>query len=470
MALDKQYDFFISYNQADRFWADWIGCQLEANDFRVFHPGWDIHAGQNEVYVINQFLENVKNQQGKTRILLLFSPNFGENTVVETLWQDVKKIDPSGELGLNIPVLIKDNAETKIPNFLNSNKKLNLSSFGENEEAKATTVLVKHINGGRAKVNFHQDENYQFPPSIAASQKNTLNNEQRKRLIQLIGCIDKSAQSSPIVANAKAALSGETKKPVRPQTFAYLISGHRSEWPEAIIHKLYQQFKAQLTIDAEITSLDRRGQDLLPGQSAPEFLWEFFKNCCSPTADNVASYLSEQKTTHLFFRTIARSTQEREPQFLTDLIKAWVDLRLKSTSHNHFLILINSESAKPASEWWRVSCGRNHTYTRLQRKFSSADLSSYLLTELQSPIPNDIRDWLQYNFFDVDRATLEKAIETVIKKHTKLKAWLDQDLCAELEVTKPKKQQKTEQAFRKRFGIPHAVLKDILTPLLEKFD
>jgi len=40
-------NFFISYNQADRRWAEWVGWQLEEQRYTVFLQDWDLgRAGE----------------------------------------------------------------------------------------------------------------------------------------------------------------------------------------------------------------------------------------------------------------------------------------------------------------------------------------------------------------------------------------------------------------------------------------
>jgi hypothetical protein len=40
-------DFFISYNKADRTWAEWIAWQLEASGYEVIVQAWDFRPGGN---------------------------------------------------------------------------------------------------------------------------------------------------------------------------------------------------------------------------------------------------------------------------------------------------------------------------------------------------------------------------------------------------------------------------------------
>ena len=41
------WDFFVSYTQADRSWAEWIAWILEENGYRVLVQAWDFVPGTN---------------------------------------------------------------------------------------------------------------------------------------------------------------------------------------------------------------------------------------------------------------------------------------------------------------------------------------------------------------------------------------------------------------------------------------
>jgi hypothetical protein len=43
----EQKDFFVSYNKADRAWAEWIAWQLEEAGFTVLIQAWDFRPGGN---------------------------------------------------------------------------------------------------------------------------------------------------------------------------------------------------------------------------------------------------------------------------------------------------------------------------------------------------------------------------------------------------------------------------------------
>jgi len=53
MAPAGEWDFFVSYTQADREWAEWIAWVLEENDYRVLIQAWDIVPGANWIHAMD---------------------------------------------------------------------------------------------------------------------------------------------------------------------------------------------------------------------------------------------------------------------------------------------------------------------------------------------------------------------------------------------------------------------------------
>ena len=50
----SEIDFFISYNHADRQWAEWIAWQLEAAGHLTILQAWDFRPGANFVQRMQQ--------------------------------------------------------------------------------------------------------------------------------------------------------------------------------------------------------------------------------------------------------------------------------------------------------------------------------------------------------------------------------------------------------------------------------
>jgi TIR domain len=59
MAEAKQSakDFFISYNGADKAWAEWIAWQLEEKGFSTILQAWDFRPGANFVLKMQEASE-----------------------------------------------------------------------------------------------------------------------------------------------------------------------------------------------------------------------------------------------------------------------------------------------------------------------------------------------------------------------------------------------------------------------------
>ena len=47
LEIDKDKDFFISYNKADCEWAEWIAWQLEEAGYTTIIQSWDFSPGHN---------------------------------------------------------------------------------------------------------------------------------------------------------------------------------------------------------------------------------------------------------------------------------------------------------------------------------------------------------------------------------------------------------------------------------------
>ena len=51
-------DFFISYNQADQDWAEWIAWILEEEGYSVVVQAWDFRPGENFVLEMHEAASN----------------------------------------------------------------------------------------------------------------------------------------------------------------------------------------------------------------------------------------------------------------------------------------------------------------------------------------------------------------------------------------------------------------------------
>jgi hypothetical protein len=65
---DQQRDFFVSYSQADRAWAEWLAWELEAAGHTTVLQAWDMPAGTACVHAMDQVV------QATRHVVLVLSP------------------------------------------------------------------------------------------------------------------------------------------------------------------------------------------------------------------------------------------------------------------------------------------------------------------------------------------------------------------------------------------------------------
>jgi hypothetical protein len=85
------WDFFVSYTQADRAWAEWIAWVLEENRYRVLVQAWDFVPGSNWI----QGMQAGAVRAGRT--IAALSPDYLESEYGNAEWQAAWAADPAGE-------------------------------------------------------------------------------------------------------------------------------------------------------------------------------------------------------------------------------------------------------------------------------------------------------------------------------------------------------------------------------------
>ena len=94
-------DFFISYNKADRRWAEWIAWQLEKVQHSTVLQAWDFQAGSNFV------LEMDKAAKVAGCIIAVLSPDYLNADYNQAEWAAAFRRDPKGEKGALLPVRVQ---------------------------------------------------------------------------------------------------------------------------------------------------------------------------------------------------------------------------------------------------------------------------------------------------------------------------------------------------------------------------
>ena len=95
-------DFFISYNQADRSWAEWIAWQLEEAGYSTINQFWDFRPGSN-------FVEKMQRATVEAeRTIAIVSPDYLSSEFARSEWDTAFANDPLGIEGKLVPVKVKD--------------------------------------------------------------------------------------------------------------------------------------------------------------------------------------------------------------------------------------------------------------------------------------------------------------------------------------------------------------------------
>jgi tetratricopeptide (TPR) repeat protein len=94
--------FFISYNSADRTWAEWIAWQLEEAGYTTVLQAWDFRPGSNFV------LEMQRAATEAERTIAVLSPDYLGARFTQPEWAAAFAQDPTGEKGTLLPVRVRE--------------------------------------------------------------------------------------------------------------------------------------------------------------------------------------------------------------------------------------------------------------------------------------------------------------------------------------------------------------------------
>jgi TIR domain/NB-ARC domain len=130
-------DFFISYNQADRDWAEWIAWQLEDKGNTTVVQAWDFRG--------NFVLEMDRAAKEAERTIAVLSPNYVQALFTQPEWAAAFAKDPTSEKNQLIPVRVK---EVELKGLL---AQINYVDFVGRSEPRAREMLLARVRGLRLK-------------------------------------------------------------------------------------------------------------------------------------------------------------------------------------------------------------------------------------------------------------------------------------------------------------------------------
>lgn len=138
----RDWDFFISYTQADRAWAVWIAWVLEESGYRVLVQAWDFVPGSN-------WVKQMQDGTGHAaRTIAVLSDAYLESVYGGAEWQAAWASDPDGAARKLLPLRV---GNCDRPGLLGAVTGFDL--FGLSEAAAKSLLLskVRSAVAGRAK-------------------------------------------------------------------------------------------------------------------------------------------------------------------------------------------------------------------------------------------------------------------------------------------------------------------------------
>ena len=95
-------DFFISYTEVNRSWAEWIAVQLEGAAYSTVLQSWDMRPGADFLHEMQRVTSTAD------RTIAVLSPAYFGSEFGEAEWRAAFSKDPTGALGLLVPGLPRD--------------------------------------------------------------------------------------------------------------------------------------------------------------------------------------------------------------------------------------------------------------------------------------------------------------------------------------------------------------------------
>jgi tetratricopeptide (TPR) repeat protein len=88
-----KWDFFVSYTQADRPWAEWIAWQLEEDEegYRVLLQAWDMVPGTDWTHFMDEGVQRA------SRTIAVLSSAYLASPFTAAEWRAAWRVDPRGE-------------------------------------------------------------------------------------------------------------------------------------------------------------------------------------------------------------------------------------------------------------------------------------------------------------------------------------------------------------------------------------
>ena len=126
-------DFFVAYHATDQQWAEWVGQQLQNAGYTVELQSYDYWARSSMI------LEMFAVSTIANATIALLSPDFLAENLDRPEWQAASAEDPTGALGILIPVRVRD---CDVKGALPGIQYVDLVGLGEGEAGEALLAEI----------------------------------------------------------------------------------------------------------------------------------------------------------------------------------------------------------------------------------------------------------------------------------------------------------------------------------------
>ena len=137
-----EWDFFVSYQQTDRTWAEWIAWQLEAAGHTVLLQLWDFVPGTNWIKLMQDGVSR------SARVIVVLSPAYTGSVFGAAEWQAIWAHDPGGAERRVIPIRV---ADCERPGLLAGIVGIDLFGVPEPAALQRLQEAIQRALAGRAK-------------------------------------------------------------------------------------------------------------------------------------------------------------------------------------------------------------------------------------------------------------------------------------------------------------------------------
>jgi predicted nucleotide-binding protein len=149
------WDFFLSYTQADKAWAEWVAWVLEEDGHRVLIQAWDFVPGTNWILGMQAGIDK------STRTIAILSEDYLASVYGSAEWQATWALDPAGALRSLLIVRVADCPRRGLLGAV-----VGVDLFGLDDAAATAQLraMIKAALSGRAKPSVKP----QFPGATRA--------------------------------------------------------------------------------------------------------------------------------------------------------------------------------------------------------------------------------------------------------------------------------------------------------------